>query len=211
VSHVGEMLLWQATRLQDEDSVLTPDERYDALEAAAFEYSDRYPRTRVQDYTGDGTTTTFTIPTGWVTDWSTILAIEVPQGEWPPVYWAKTLYGLYQTPTVLQLRFLSALGNGIVARVSYTAPHVLTLEGTSVGLSSLPLPHQRPVATLGAAIAAEWIATRYAAQSDTTLGVDTADHADRSRNFGARAARLREVFDMLLPRRVQTRLVIARA
>lgn len=189
-------------RLNDVDSVLTVVDQEDALDQALEAYSRDRPRERIQDLTGDGTTTLFALPTDWHETWSTIQSIELPQGTSPAQYLAREAYTLYRdTGDTLKLRFVSAPASGDVARVRYTT--VQTAE-------SLPTRDERAVATLAAAIGLQWIANQYAGQSDSAFGSDVAAHTERAGRYAARAREMRERYRDLVPVRPRTRLEVVR-
>lgn len=180
--------------LQDNASVLTDTELITALEHALSEYSRRRPYRKLHDITGDGSTTLWSLPSGWVEDWSVIRRIESPVNQEPASIVDVASYRLVRDldsgNTVLRLRFTSTLTSGTVARIEYTAIRAA---------EDIPAHHINTVATLGAAIAAEWIATSYAQQTDTTLSVDVADRDTRSQSYSSRAERFRESFDAEVP------------
>jgi hypothetical protein len=210
VSNRSQFAAWLKAELQDDDSALSDVELDHAIERALHEYSDRRNRIAVHDYAGDGIVTTFAAPTSWEDGWSVILSVELPQGNEPATYLGKTGYSIYRDlvtgVVALKLRFASAPASGDVARVLYTARHTASNTATTV-----PPVHQRAVGTLGASLASEMLASRYAPQSDSTLGVDIADHAARSGNYADRAKRLREIYDGMVPRQYARSVTIMRA
>ena len=185
---------WAKTRLQDNDSVLDDVEVDDTLEQALAEYSTRQPRTAVQALAGDGTTLAFAVATDWVPEWSYIRHITKLDANNVPSPVAHTTYYVEQTPSARQIRFESALADATTYHVHYTTSHDLTASSTTI-----PTHHQRAVATLAAAIGAQWIAQHYAATSDSSFGVDVSDHAGRSERYAERARRLHESFERLVP------------
>lgn len=191
---LSELLVIQRRVLQDNAGVLNDTDLTTALSHAIAEYSRRMPRKNLYDITGDGSTVVFTLPADWVEDWSVIQSVESPPDQEPAYVVREEKYRVVRdivaNETVLRLRFTTAIDNGVVARVQYTAIRQF---------SQIPAIHVEAVATLGAAVAAEWIATGYAQQTDTTLNVDIADRDTRSREFAARANRLRALFNAEVP------------
>lgn len=205
MSTLSALLILMESQLQDQASALSDAERLQAVTHALIEYSRRRPARQLYDMSGDGTTVEFALPSDWQEDWSAIVAIESPQGEDPQRYLDPAWYHLTRTlvagTTVLRLRFLSAPANGDTARMEYTAPRTAAM---------VPSVHEDAVATLAAAIAAQWLAQRYAQQTETTLSVDIADRDSRSRAYAERAKELRGMYDLLVPAPIPRRTPVLR-
>jgi hypothetical protein len=200
------LLQWLEDRLRDRDGATTPLQRESCLDQAVKRYSQRRPRLATVDFTGDGSTTLYELPSDWMTEWSSIELMEYPQGREPMQVLLSAHYRLYQTLTGPQLRFSLPLADGEKARMTYRAAHIATNGGTTI-----PATDQEAVATLGAALAAKAIATHYASQTDSTLTLDTADHSNRSSNFAARARMWEEEFTTHVPLRHVLRGAVRRA
>jgi len=182
------------TRAQDKDDVLLEHEFDDALEEALQEYSERRPQKRIYDIAGDGTTVLFALPLDWQDGWSELRQVESLQGESPLTLLERSTYAVYRdTSDVLKLLFDTAPESG-TSRVLYTTVHTADLTTTTI-----PSVHERALVTLGAAIASQWIANHYTAESDSTFGADTADHTGRSERYETRSKELRKRFDNVVP------------
>ena len=190
---------------QDNASVLSTEDFQAAVLQALEEYSKRRPLRKLYDMAGDGTTVLFALPTDWQDRWSTIVSIEAPQGQTPPSILADTAYRLdwdiVGATTVLRLRFITAPPSGTTARMLYTTGHTA---------STLPSIHNGAVQSLAASLAVQWLAQRYAQQTETTLTVDLADREARSRLYAARSQELRKIFDEVVPGPNRRQLQLAR-
>lgn len=94
------------------------------VKAAVRRYSADAPQIVYQDYVGNGTTFDLALPTGWVSSFSSVQAVEFPFGNRPATYLDLNEVSLYpptSAPTVIRLN-MTTPGNGQTARVSYTVP-----------------------------------------------------------------------------------------
>lgn len=168
-----------ADRLQDADQVLILDKQQAALAEALTDYQRFRPRGLIGDLVGNGTNL-YTLPSGWVQDFSRILSLEFPQGEDPPRYLEEGDYGLYQsTSSLYQLRLTTHVPTASqTIRVSFTGPH-----STTSTASTIPSPDEEAVVNKAASIACTWLAAYYAQQGQSSIGADVTNHESKSRQY----------------------------
>jgi len=212
VSNRTGLLSLLTRRLQDVDAHLDADAHSDALDAALAEYSRRRIRRGLHDLTGDGTTVVFALPSDWDEAESQVLGIESPVGEAPPCFLDTSLHTLVWQPALSTppdieqvLHVASAPTSGIVYRLWYTRLHV-----AQSGYTSVPPADHHAVATLGAALALDWLATNRVSQGASSIGADTSDHTARQERYRTAAAAMRAEYDRAVPMRTPRRYTVVR-
>lgn len=163
---------------------VTPTQRERAIALALARYNADRPRERVEDVTcADGAS--LPLPDGFVQGESTLRAVQCPIVT-PPLALDPAAWFEYATPTGLALGLVRAVQPGTEARITYSAPHVLSDTDTTV-----PAAHREALACYAASVLAEQIATEHAGAADATIAADRVDQAHPAREWAARARALR--------------------
>lgn len=171
---------------EDSSGRLTPDDRTSALAAAVRRYSQDRPRVIVADLAIiDGG---LDLPGGWEQD-SAALSLEHPIGQRPPSSLPNEAWYAYQGPGGDRIMFAQGWGgsDNDLARLTYTVGHVCDDNDCT-----LPDKHLEAVASWGAALLCEALASYYSGNSDSTIQADRVDYNNPSRNFAKRAEALRD-------------------
>lgn len=171
-TRLEELLSQAAAELGDDDC-------YDnAVTAAIAEYSRYFPQIRGEDYDGDGSTYTFTLPSAFQ-ETSRIVAIEYPQGEQDPDWLDSYYYGIYldleDGAVVRKLRLTETPADGNTVRMFYTCPHTITDSASTVPDSDL-----EPFCQLAAYNLASMIASFYGFQSKSTLEANLINYRSKA-------------------------------
>ena len=176
--------------LEDLSGALTDTKKEAAIQEAVVWHSRHEPQEKLQDLAGDGTTAEFAVASDFVQGLSTVRSIEYPQGKRPPEYLEKhDDFLLYRKPTGLFHQFLTVPASAKVARVTYTALHVVSATAGTV-------PDHRfdAVCTLAAAVSCQWLANRFSQQGDSTIGADSVDHKSKAAEYASRARELERTY-----------------
>lgn len=169
-------------------ATVSTEARDRALWSALALYSKDRPRELIRDVTA-GAGKTLPLPEGWVALWSRLVAIEYPLGEFPLSFLDADKYGAYGTPSGDVIGLVDAINSGAAVRVTFTAPHVVTVDADSV-----PLDHRGPVASLAASLLAEQIATSHANDGPPSIVADSADQSHPAREWSMRARALKKQY-----------------
>lgn len=187
--------------LKDTDSLnplLSDDDIVRGIAGALDEYSQARPQVLVASLSGTGSQTVWELPSGWVNDFSRVLAVEYPTGNNPAEYLNEELYGLYAAVSsrqlTLQLRFASAPSAGTDnVYVSYTSRHSHdTLDDT------IPPADFDAFVCLAASRCALALASKQAASSDSTIISDSTDHRGGDLRWRNMATALRSRYEEAL-------------
>ncbi len=156
---------------------LLPDGDLDGfVRQAVRAFSADVPRITYQDYAGDGTTYDLATPTvaggggaDWVPGFSSVKAVEYPQGERPAELLDMAEVSLYpedSAPTAIRLNVTTPV-SGETARVYYTAPWPVPDSQTTT--DQIDDQDREPVLCLAAALAALALAARAATHKRAVL------------------------------------------
>ncbi len=179
----------QDALLQDDASILSPEEKDLLLQQAVMIYSRYRPREAVADLVGTGAYE-YSTPAEWIEEFSSVRGVEYPLGEQTPITLPIEDVRLYRTPTGLKIRFTrTTIAVGKTARMTHTAAHTVT-DTTS----TIPVTEEDAVATLAAALGCEALAAYYAQTSDPTISADAVNYRTKSGEYAARAKRLSAIF-----------------
>ncbi len=168
------------TRLMEVDSSLEiSEEDIKSAISTGLAYHSRFiPRRVVADLTSTGTYD-LALPTTWDASFSTIISIEYPLGTQVPVLLSPNNYMIYASPTGQVLRLLGTTpASGAKARVTFTAPHSVTYEESSITDGDF-----EAVSGICAAMAARILAARYARAWDPTLMVDVVNFRAKAQEY----------------------------
>jgi hypothetical protein len=150
-------------------SILPAPDLTNALKGALRRFGKDLPRRLHSDFTGDGVTFSLTKPAAWIDGFSTIWAIEYPQGERPPVWLDFKEIQPYpdtSSPTVIMLMETTP-ASGKVARLYFTIPWPVPNDSAATDL--IPDPDFEAVCQLAAHIAAKELAARSAGNKRPNL------------------------------------------
>lgn len=162
------------------------------LQRAVDAYSAQRPRVMVKDYSGDGSTYKFTLPSDWEQEVSTIQSIEYPQGDRIPTFLDADEYDVRNDTEAVKVIWLFTLtpASGKKARVTYTIRHTL-----SDATSTIPGADESIVTLLTASYACEALAAIYAQTSDPLLSADTVNYRSKSQEYRDLAKQHKKGFD----------------
>lgn len=173
---------------QDGAGHVTVDDLSAALALAVLRYSQDRPQRVVEDVTLVTAARQVDLPTGWEAGFSQLVQVEYPLDQSPPALLPRgEAWSLYETPDGPVLLGASEWPAGAVARLTWTARHVLDEDG-----STLPEQHREAVCCWAAALLCEQLASRYAANSDPTIQADRVDQTAPQKAYTQRAQALRQ-------------------
>lgn len=169
---------------RDQGSILAPDARVRALEAARLQYSSDHPRALPEDLTWlpDSVGPK---PTAW-TEHAWIKSAEYPIGRDPV---SLIDVSAYLGPSGTQFLAATYVPAGAVVRVTIMAEHEL-----SAAADTIPARHRLPVAQYAAHLLCHQLATHYSAQREAAMGSDASMTESRARQFADRARELRTAY-----------------
>lgn len=180
--------------VRDGGGVLGPADYDQFLQDATRRFSRVAPRKVVVDVAGDAGYD-YTLAAPFDAEFSKLLEVEYPAGQRPRSMVDRLDWTLYTAPDGTKLRFLAdAPAVGETIRVTHTALHTLTSDGTTI-----PEAHQDVLVLLAAAIACEALASHYSNAGDSIIGADSVDHRSKASEYSTRAKRLMKMADELLP------------
>lgn len=171
--------------VRDKDQVVSSTQRDAAITQAANRYSLDRARTIVVDaevIAGPA----LALPAGWQPEFSSLVSIEYPIGERPPVLLSGEQVRLYQSPLGLQVQLPDGIAPGDSVRVGYTQAHVVDATTDTV-----PAHHRMPVACWAASILCGQIAAHYASEAEPTIAADAVDHGGKAERWRTRERDLR--------------------
>lgn len=171
---------------RDDAGAVSAAQLLDAVEVAVLRYSKDRPRQVIDEITAPGGTV-LPLPSGWVTDFSLLQAIEYPVSALVPNFLGKDAYAMRNTPDGQQI--ISSQDFAIDDRVwlHITVPHMLTASR-----STIPEGDREAVCCLAAASLCEQLASLYAGDTNSTIMADSVEHQEKSTLFAARAKSLRQ-------------------
>ncbi len=155
------------------------------IAAALNIFSKHRPDVKVLDIVGNGTHD-YSIPAGWIDEFSSIVSIEYPIGNVPETFLEKDEYGIYQAPTGKKIRMKNNTPSASQSfRVAFM---VLRTEAT------VPQGDEDAFCSLAASLCLEQLANAYAQTSDSTITADAVNYRTKSSEFAARAKRLMAIY-----------------
>ena len=178
--------------LQDKAGVLSQGDKDRFIQGDAVAiYSKDRPQIKRADYSGDGTLYMFDVPSDWIEDFSRIESVEYPQGNDPADYLEDNDWVFYRTVESsvekLKIRLLGIIPTaGQTMRVIYTTLHSIPTSATG----TIPDADFDAVANLAASLCCRALATKYAQSSESTIGADSVDWADKGRLYTELADKL---------------------
>jgi len=192
--------------LQDEDARLDSDveDFTPQITAALEEHSNSFPRKRVKDVLGDGSTVEFNLSDDideWTNNFSVIKTIELPTGEQPPSILRDLDYTIFdgdpdddgtleETLQILSTTPTSTQTMRIVYTVLHTIKDLLSAPATTLDAN-----HRYAFTFLAAAYCAEAISRNLQSRKDTSVGEDVLSFATQAAEWQDRADALRKKYE----------------
>jgi hypothetical protein len=175
------LLVGLGVRIKDVEAIITLPERELALLEAAKDLGRFRPRQVVADIVGNGTSD-YAVPAGWVLDVSSMVSVEFPAGDIPPIYLEDSDWTLYRsaTSTVLLRLLRDTPSASQTVRVTFTAPHTL---GTTPATTTLTAQDEEPVLNKAASYCCLWLAAYYSQQGQASLAADVTNHESKARTY----------------------------
>ncbi|MCK5607336.1 hypothetical protein KAR91_35965 [Candidatus Pacearchaeota archaeon] len=187
--------------LQDYAEFLQPDDRTTFLEQAVLLYSRERPLIKIAELTGDASAFDFSLPSGWVEDFSYIKGrIEYPVNDdiqsRPYVddnSW-EFIRKLDGSDTTTYIRFLTFTpASSEKARFEYTIPHSITESSVTVKDGD-----SEAVVSLAASMCFWALAARFAQTSDPSIEADVIDHQRKSELYRDLAEEKAKIYNALM-------------
>ncbi|URX63259.1 hypothetical protein KR767_04100 [Luteibacter anthropi] len=176
-----------ADLVRDRDAVITDVQRDDAVRAAFARYSAVFPRPVVVDLVSTGGQR-IELPGGFTSE-STVVALEYPVGQIPPIELPLSEVRVYTAPTQRLLDLPLVTRNGDVLRMTYTAAHLVD------GIDDTVLPaHRQAVASLAASMLCGQLVSYYSSEMESTISADAVNYKDKAQRFRQRAKDLEATF-----------------
>lgn len=167
--------------IQDKATKLDMADRREAILQAVSEHSKVRPLVKRRSLLGLGSSILGT-PTGWDSDFSTVLSIEYPVGQVPPTYLEPEAWLLTSSPTALTPYHLvfpgHHIGTGERLNLEWSVPHTV---GESTG--TIPDGHYRAVAMLGASYACLQLAGYYSQAGDPLISLDSQNPGSKADQY----------------------------
>ncbi len=176
--------------VRDDASILQDAELRAHLADAVSKYEDYRPRVSVSLVAGDGSTYNYDLPTGWIDEFSVMLAIEYPvQDAGRPEFLSQKLYEMLETENGQKIRLYDPFGSGYNARFVYSIPH--TLDDSTCTISQADL---NPVCHKAAALCCASLASYYNQTARATISADVVDYFDKARIYQERGKDFSKMF-----------------
>lgn len=169
-------------------------EKIMAINVAMKKHSKHRPLIVVEEVSGDdGFDYAVADLSSWAADFSVVRRVEYPVDDDDPD--ADILddadWEIFEKAAGKFLRFLADTPRSTEQfRVTYTALHTCTDSACTVSDFD-----EESVQALAAAMFCEMLATYYAQSQDSTIEADSVDHTSRARDYGARAAAFRRLYN----------------
>lgn len=161
----------------DSLKLVNPDDYDRAISSALMTYSLHKPLEVVDDVFGDGTNQII-LPTGWSPEFSSVLSIEYPIGEFPPALLDPEDYIVIDRAGTVALSFVLSATDSV--RVTFT------MLRTADDIPDIDL---HAFCLLAASYALETLANAYAQTGDPTIAADVVNYRSKSSEFSSRAKR----------------------
>lgn len=176
------------SRLRDDNNDITASDQEQALADAVERYSKDRPRQKAEDFAAAAGNLQ-DLPAGWQPDFSTLVSLETPIGNFPPTLIPSEEVSLYQAPAGLKIMTQTAIGAGNDVRALYTIRHIL--DGSD---DTIPAKDREAVACYAAAICLDQLASKFTASSESTIQADAVDHRTKGQEYASRANKLRKIY-----------------
>lgn len=166
----------------DSGKLENPDDYEQGINAALMRYSRHKSLEVIDDIYGDGTIQVL-LPVGWSPEFSSVLSIEYPIGDFPPTLLDEEDYIVIDRAGTVTLNFTLAASERV--RVTYT------MLRTADDIPDIDL---HAFCNLAAAYCLETLANAFVQTGDSTINADVVDYRTKSSEFSARAKRLMALY-----------------
>lgn len=177
-----------ANLVEAESEALSDAKRTESIQVAVDLFSQAFPRVLAAEIVGDGSYD-YSLPTGWVEDFSEIQQIETPVGQRPAVYLDPTEWSLYRSASGQKLRFASALQAGDSAILLFSVLHEVTATAGTISRA-----WSNAVSFLAASIACNVASSHYAQTGESSFGADAVAHRSKAQEYRALAGRWSDLY-----------------
>lgn len=165
-------------KIKDDSGKITTEDKDRNILEAIKKYSKHRPDLKVVDIAGNGTHD-YSLPTGWIDEFSIIRSIEYPVGNVPADYLDADDYEIYQTTTAKKIRLNTYSPSASDSfRVSFTIPRTDT---------TIPDNDVDAVCNLASSLCLEELANFYIQLGDSTIGADSVNYRSKSYEAAQRA------------------------
>ncbi len=169
--------------VKDDSGKLTNPDDYDrGINAALMNYSRYKPLNVIDDVYGAGTDSII-LPAGWSPEFSSVISIEYPIGDFPPTLLDEEDYIVINRAGTVMLNFTLDASERV--RVTYT------MLRTADDIPDIDL---HAFCNLAAAYCLETLANIFAQTGDSTINADVVNYRSKSAEFAARAKRLMQLY-----------------
>jgi hypothetical protein len=175
--------------VRDIENVTDPLQDFNAIELAMLRLNQDRPNNTVEDISVTNSTIA-SLPSDWQPRFSALVRLEYPIASGCFL----TAAALYQTPTGFVINLGSQVDGDV--RVTYTTRHIL--HESDPELTTVPLELKEPLASYGAHLMLMQLASQYAHDTDSSIAIDSVDHGDKSRKFGALSAKYLKKYEDLV-------------
>jgi len=166
----------------DSGKLRNPDDYEQGINSALMNYSRYKPLRVIDDVYGAGTNQIL-LPVGWSPEFSSIISIEYPIGNFPPTLLDEEDYIVIDRAGTALLNF--PLDTSERVRVTYT------MLRTADDIPDIDL---HAFCNLAAAYCLEMLANIFAQTGDSTISADVVNYRSKSTEFAARAKRLLQLY-----------------
>tara|TARA_Y100000034_G_scaffold135950_1_gene209958 strand:- start:5355 stop:6068 length:714 start_codon:yes stop_codon:yes gene_type:complete len=192
----GDFVTAIRLNIQDPDAVglISEAQLEDLLDRAVRIYERQRPLRQAFEQTGDGSTYTWAMPSGWIEHFSQVLSVEYPSGEQKPTFipsddWAVFYTGTGTTLTSNFRLLFNTPSSSETVRVEYTGIHTL-----SQATNTIPEGDQEAIGWAASAEACDILATNAAQTIDSNISADQVEHRTKERELMNRAKNYRQKF-----------------
>jgi hypothetical protein len=163
----------------------------DAVNRAVILYSKIRPKQAVTDFSGDGSSYDFTLPSDWVEGYSRILQVEFPTGNQQATILKSHKYTVYQSATdTYVFRLIEDTPSSTqTVRVTYTIPYTVNDSSSDVRAQD-----EEALIDLAAAFCARVLSAKAAQTTQSSLDADPINYLAKVDHWSNVAKRLEGLF-----------------
>jgi hypothetical protein len=166
----------------DSGKLVNPTDYDQAINTALMRYSRHKPLKVLDDVSGDGTNQIL-LPVGWSPEFSSVLSIEYPIGDFPPTLLDEEDYYVIDRAGIVTLDVELEAADSV--RVTYT------MLRTADDIPDIDL---HAFCFLAASICLELLANSFTQDGDSTINADVVDHKSKGADFTIRAKKLMSLY-----------------
>jgi hypothetical protein len=170
---------------RDASGKIAAAERDQAIQLAVQRYSIDRPVVAVEDLVTTAANLV-PLPASWQADFSALLRLEHPIGDWPPALIPNEEICLYRAPSGESFMIRCGIAAGATVRASYTQAHRV-----DNGHDTVPIKDREAVDSYAASINLDQLAAFFAGKADPSIAADSVNQPTRSQDYANRARTLR--------------------